>query len=92
VAGFLKTAGGIATLGSLANAYYEHKSGQISDSELTTTALQEAGNLFGGKLAGKFLGTAGEVFFSGMTRSVGVTGTAIDAVKTFSSSNSECNR
>jgi RHS repeat-associated protein len=79
-----KTAGSIATLGTLANAYYEYKTCQISKSDLMSTVLVEAGNLMGGKLAGKLFGTAGEVMFNGITRSSGVARTAIDTAKTIS--------
>ena len=86
-----KTAGSIATLGTLANAYYEYKTDQISESELMSTAIMEAGNLMGGKLAGKIFGTAGEVMFNGLTRSSGVVRTAIDTVKITSNQRKECN-
>ena len=72
------------------NAYYEQQTGQISEKELATTALKEAGNLVGGKIAGKLFGLAGEAMFSGLARSAGVIGTEIDAVKTFSNLNDEC--
>jgi RHS repeat-associated protein len=85
-----KTAGSIATLGTLANAYYEYKTDQISESELMSTAIVEAGNLMGGKLAGKIFGTAGEVMFNGLTRSSGVVRTAIDTVKIISIQRKEC--
>jgi RHS repeat-associated protein len=85
-----KTAGSIATLGTLANAYYEYKTDQISESELMSTAIVEAGNLMGGKLAGKIFGTAGEVMFNGLTRSSGVVRTAIDTVKIISNQRKEC--
>ena len=78
VAGYLKVGGMIVSAATVANAVYEYKAGQISGAELAGTSALEAANVLGGFAAKPVV----EAFVTGITRSVGVATTAIDAVKT----------
>jgi len=76
VAFVLKTAGFFASGATVANAYYEYKTGQISNTQFDITVGTEAVSFVGG-----FAATPVQAFVTGLTRGVGIANTAVGTVQ-----------
>src|SRR5208283_475539 len=77
-AGYLKFAGGVASLATVVNAGYEYHTGEISGPQFVITAGTEAASFIGG-----FAAKPVEAFVSGITRGVGIADTTVNTVQDF---------